>query len=137
MALLPLSEAGYPIFLLDDSISNIKLPNNVQTAVTYRRRVKRLGAKAGNLNDWLNKFGNQYTNIVLLDADSIMSVESIDMLVQASESPDNSKVAIFQSKVEPYIPFASSLFPIILGLGSKPRARVTERVHGRHLVITS
>ena len=47
------------------------------TAVYYRRRVQNTGKKAGNIADWVERFGGAYDNFLVLDADSVMSGETI------------------------------------------------------------
>jgi membrane glycosyltransferase len=136
-ALLSLREAGYPVFVLDDSSPPTLLPDSIRTFVTHISRSGRVGAKAGNLNHWLMQFGDSYENVVILDADCIISAPTVDKLVQASLHPTNSDVAIFQSKVIPRYRRSSTMLSFLLGIGARPRARVLERVHARLGLILS
>ncbi len=57
-----------------------------QGGVFFRRRTVRTGKKPGNIADWLNTYGNAYDHMVVLDADSRMSPDSIRDLVWRMES---------------------------------------------------
>ncbi|MCL4768182.1 MAG: glucans biosynthesis glucosyltransferase MdoH [Hyphomicrobiaceae bacterium] len=46
-------------------------------AVYYRRRLHNTAKKAGNVADWVQRFGAAYDSFVVLDADSIMSGETL------------------------------------------------------------
>jgi membrane glycosyltransferase len=55
----------------------------------YRRRGENTERKAGNIADWVQGFGAAYAHMLILDADSIMSGETILHLVDAMErKPD-------------------------------------------------
>jgi membrane glycosyltransferase len=45
--------------------------------VYYRRRVQNTDRKAGNLAEWVGRFGAGYDYMLVLDADSVMSAEAI------------------------------------------------------------
>lgn len=51
--------------------------------VHYRRRDVRLNAKQGNVADFLRRWGRNYRFMILLDADSVMSGETMKRLVRA------------------------------------------------------
>ena len=51
----------------------------------YRRRTDNAERKAGNISDWVRKFGAAYEHMLILDADSTMSGETICHLVEAME----------------------------------------------------
>jgi len=54
-------------------------------AVTYRRRAINAGLKPGNIADWLDRWGDGFDYMVVLDADSRMSADRIRRLVCAME----------------------------------------------------
>ncbi|MEJ2124955.1 MAG: glucans biosynthesis glucosyltransferase MdoH [Alphaproteobacteria bacterium] len=55
----------------------------------YRRRPKNSGKKAGNIADWCRRWGPAYDYMVVLDADSLMTGESLVKLAHAMDrSPD-------------------------------------------------
>lgn len=45
--------------------------------IYYRRREKNVARKPGNIADWVRRFGSAYENMLVLDADSIMSGDTI------------------------------------------------------------
>jgi len=51
----------------------------------YRHRRRNEGRKAGNIADWVKRFGARYEYMVVLDADSLMSGETLVRLVGAME----------------------------------------------------
>ena len=53
--------------------------------VFYRRRVKNIDRKAGNIGDWVERFGGAYAYMLILDADSLMSGETIASLSAAMD----------------------------------------------------
>ncbi|MFM8820466.1 MAG: glucans biosynthesis glucosyltransferase MdoH [Phenylobacterium sp.] len=53
--------------------------------VYYRRRESNTERKAGNIADWVRRFGGAYPHMVILDADSLMSGETLLHLVDAME----------------------------------------------------
>ncbi|MET0546175.1 MAG: glucans biosynthesis glucosyltransferase MdoH [Caulobacterales bacterium] len=53
--------------------------------VFYRRRTKNAERKSGNVADWVRTFGGEYDHMVTLDADSLMSAETLIRLAAAME----------------------------------------------------
>ena len=53
--------------------------NNDQTGcpIYYRRRFNNAERKAGNVSDWVTRFGAEYECMIVLDADSLMSAECL------------------------------------------------------------
>lgn len=51
----------------------------------YRRRSDNRGRKAGNIADWVQRFGGAYAQFLILDADSVMSGQTLVRLVAAME----------------------------------------------------
>lgn len=51
----------------------------------YRHRALNLDRKAGNLSDWVVRFGGAYDHMVVLDADSLMSGDTLVRLAAAME----------------------------------------------------
>ena len=57
--------------------------------VYYRHRRKNLNRKAGNIGDFVSRWGGAYPNMVVLDADSLMTAQSVVSLAAAMEQdPD-------------------------------------------------
>ncbi|HZH08714.1 MAG TPA: glucans biosynthesis glucosyltransferase MdoH [Lautropia sp.] len=53
--------------------------------IFYRHRPRNEGRKAGNVADWVKRFGGGYEHMVVLDADSLMSGETLVRLAGAME----------------------------------------------------
>ena len=54
--------------------------------LTYRRRARNTGRKPGNIADWLAQWGDDYDYMLMLDADSRMSVDRIRRLIARMEA---------------------------------------------------
>ncbi|CAN5164512.1 hypothetical protein BH09PSE1_BH09PSE1_08920 [soil metagenome] len=54
--------------------------------VYYRRRTDNVDRKAGNVADWVRRFGGAYAHMVVLDADSLMTGETLVRLAGAMEA---------------------------------------------------
>ncbi|GAB0117691.1 glucans biosynthesis glucosyltransferase MdoH [Acidisoma sp. 7E03] len=52
----------------------------------YRRRAKNTERKAGNIAEWVRRFGGAYGQMITLDADSLMEGETIVRMVAAMEA---------------------------------------------------
>jgi membrane glycosyltransferase len=63
----------------------------------YRRRDKNTGFKAGNVRDFVERWGSRYDLMVPLDADSLMTGEAILRLVRVMQA--NPRLGILQSLV--------------------------------------
>jgi membrane glycosyltransferase len=63
--------------------------------IFYRRRPKNTARKSGNIADWVQRFGGAYPQMLVLDADSIMTGEAIHRLCAALERHDD--VGLIQS----------------------------------------
>jgi membrane glycosyltransferase len=58
-------------------------------SVSYRRRLENTAKKAGNIKDWVERFGAGYATFIILDADSIMTGETMVRLAAAMDArPD-------------------------------------------------
>lgn len=68
-----------------------------QMQVVYRRRSNNRGFKAGNIEDFCDRWGDQHDFALVLDADSYMSADAITGLVRRMEA--NPQVGILQSLV--------------------------------------
>lgn len=54
-------------------------------SVFYRRRRDNTARKAGNIKDWVERFGGGYQSFIILDADSVMAGETVVRLALAME----------------------------------------------------
>ena len=74
--------------------------------VFYRRRAKNERAKAGNLAEFFERFGDRYTYAVILDADSLMRADTLVELVRRMEQAP--RVALLQAPL--FLHGGSTLF---------------------------
>lgn len=68
-----------------------------QLTVHYRRRTSNKGFKAGNIEDFCDRWGHQHDHAIVLDADSYMSADALIELVRRMEA--NPQIGILQSLV--------------------------------------
>ncbi|ALK08238.1 glucans biosynthesis glucosyltransferase MdoH [Blastochloris viridis] len=72
----------------------------------YRRRPRNIDRKAGNIADWVMRFGGGYDSMIVLDADSVMTGEAMVRIAAAMEQ--NPGVGLIQTL--PVIVGGRSLF---------------------------
>ena len=53
--------------------------------IFYRHRPENIARKSGNIEDWIKRFGAGYDHMIILDADSLMTGDTIVRLVSAME----------------------------------------------------
>ena len=58
-------------------------------AIYYRRRRENRGRKAGNIKDWVRRFGGGYEHFIILDGDSVMSGTTLVRLTLAMQRDEN------------------------------------------------
>jgi membrane glycosyltransferase len=63
--------------------------------IFYRHRYRNEGRKAGNIAEWVRRFGGRYDAMIVLDADSLMTGDTVVRLVGALER--DSDVALIQT----------------------------------------
>jgi membrane glycosyltransferase len=96
-----LSELGvldhFDFFILSDTTSPdiwvaeeaaflaVREATGAHDRVFYRHRRRNEGRKAGNIAEWVKRFGGRYEQMVVLDADSLMSGDTLVRLVVAME----------------------------------------------------
>ncbi|MDO8878539.1 MAG: glucans biosynthesis glucosyltransferase MdoH [Pseudolabrys sp.] len=74
--------------------------------IFYRHRRENTARKAGNIGEWVERFGGHYESMVILDADSLMTGDIIVRITSAIER--NAHVGLIQTL--PIIVNARSLF---------------------------
>jgi membrane glycosyltransferase len=63
--------------------------------IFYRHRADNVARKAGNIAEWISRFGGRYAHMIVLDADSLMTGDTVVRLIGALERhPD---VALIQT----------------------------------------
>ena len=74
--------------------------------IFYRHRRENTARKAGNIGEWLMRFGGRYQSMLILDADSLMAGDTIVRITAAMEQ--NPHVGLIQTL--PIIVNGRSLF---------------------------
>lgn len=111
MARLVASDVGnkFHVYVLSDSFEDdIVREEEIQFAqlernwrdrigVTYRRRETNPGFKAGNIQDFCNRWGDKHEFMLTLDADSVMSAATVLRMVRLMQK--NANLGILQSLV--------------------------------------
>ena len=89
-----LSDSYNPDICVAEQKAWIELIAEVQGEgrVFYRRRRRRVKRKSGNIDDFCRRWGNQYSYMVVLDADSVMSGECLTNLVRLMEANPNAGI---------------------------------------------
>jgi membrane glycosyltransferase len=72
----------------------------------YRHRRSNAGRKAGNIAEWISRFGGHYDFMIVLDADSLMSGDTLVRLTGAMEK--NSNMGLIQTV--PYLLGSATMF---------------------------
>ena len=107
-----LSDSTNPDIFIAEEAAFLALRQRVaDTRIYYRHRVKNDAKKAGNIAEWLQRFGGHYEQMIVLDADSLMTGDTLVRLVAAMER--NSKVGLIQT------------FPVMVN-ATTPFARVQQ-----------
>lgn len=88
--------------------------------IHYRRRQQNTGKKAGNIRDFLEKWGKRYRYMIIFDADSVMEGPTLTHMIDAMET--DPKLGILQSV--PRLWRAQTLFGRAL--------QFANRVYGEH-----
>lgn len=79
----------------DEAYSKLRADLASVMPLYYRRRRDNTHRKAGNISDWVERFGGAYEHFVILDADSIMSAETLIALASAME--DDQRAGLIQT----------------------------------------
>jgi cellulose synthase/poly-beta-1,6-N-acetylglucosamine synthase-like glycosyltransferase len=90
------------IFILDDSEQKESKYSVDSLNFNVIRRSNKKGYKAGNLNNWLCQYSLEYTYFIVADADSLFDDDFVHKMVCYAEHPDNEKMAIFETLIEPW-----------------------------------
>lgn len=74
--------------------------------IFYRHRPENTARKSGNIEDWIKRFGAGYEHMIILDADSLMTGDTVVRLVSAMEA--HPRVGLIQTL--PVVVNAKTLF---------------------------
>ncbi|MDZ4776538.1 MAG: glucans biosynthesis glucosyltransferase MdoH [Alphaproteobacteria bacterium] len=116
-----LSDTDVPAIISGEEVAFRAFERHANGAVYYRRRSSKHGRKAGNIGDWVRRFGGAYENMVILDADSVMTAEALVALANRME--DEPDLGIVQTT--PTIVGARTLFARYLQFGVSLYGRVS------------
>lgn len=82
-----LSDTTNPDVWIEEEAAFLALRNETggHNSIFYRRRHNNVERKAGNVGEWVRRFGGAYEQMVTLDADSVMSGETLVRMASAME----------------------------------------------------
>jgi membrane glycosyltransferase len=102
-----LSDTSDPAIWLREEAQYLDLLKRTQSReIFYRHRSKNIARKSGNIGEWITRFGGGYQGMVILDADSLMTGDTIVRISAALEK--NPHVGLIQTL--PMIVNGQSLF---------------------------
>lgn len=89
-----LSDSSDPDICVAEQKAWMELCQEVDGAghIFYRRRRRRVKRKSGNIDDFCRRWGGNYSYMVILDADSVMSGECLSGLVRLMEANPNAGI---------------------------------------------
>lgn len=105
----------FEFFILSDSNAEngeyerrayLEMRGSFSRPVHYRRRALNVGRKPGNIAEWVRRFGGAYDHMVVLDADSVMSGQTMARL--AADMERHPHVGLIQTV--PTVMGAATLF---------------------------
>lgn len=81
-----LSDTTHPAIWIAEEKGIIALRRDTGASeIFYRHRLKNTARKSGNIEDWVRRFGGDYDHMIILDADSLMTGDTIVRLVAGME----------------------------------------------------
>ena len=101
-----LSDTTDPSLWIAEEKCFMQLRREAGTGLFYRHRPENTARKSGNIEDWVKRFGGGYDHMIILDADSLMTGDTIVRLAAAMEQHPN--VALIQTL--PIVVNATTLF---------------------------
>lgn len=89
-----LSDSYNPDICVAEQKARMELIAEVQGEgqIFYRRRRRRVKRKSGNIDDFCRRWGSQYSYMVVLDADSVMTGDCLTGLVRLMEANPNAGI---------------------------------------------
>jgi membrane glycosyltransferase len=101
-----LSDTTDPSIWIAEEKCFLQLRSDLGAGIFYRHRPQNTARKSGNIRDWVERFGAGYDHMIILDADSLMTGDTIVRLAAAMER--RPAVALIQTL--PVIVNARTLF---------------------------
>ncbi len=126
-----LSDTRDPDIWIGEEAAYLELLRRTGSAqIFYRHRADNAGRKAGNIGEWVSRFGGAYAHMIVLDADSLMTGAAVVRLIAALERHPH--VALIQTL--PVIVNGTTLFARLQQFASRlygpPIARGIAWWHG-------
>ena len=85
-----LSDTTDPAIWLAEEVAFLRLREEAGIErLYYRHRTKNIARKAGNIGEWVRRFGGGYDHMIVLDADSLMEGDTVVRLAAAMERHPN------------------------------------------------
>ncbi|MBX7122776.1 MAG: glucans biosynthesis glucosyltransferase MdoH [Opitutaceae bacterium] len=112
-----LSDSNQPNQWIQEEVAWVELCKQVKGfgRVFYRKRRQQINKKAGNVADFLRRWGRKYRYMVVLDADSLMTGEALVRLVRMMER--NTRTGIIQTA--PRIVNGETLFARMMSFANR------------------
>jgi membrane glycosyltransferase len=102
-----LSDTTDPDIFIAEEAAYLTLRDRLGGSIFYRHRPKNDAKKAGNIAEWVRRFGGRYEQMIVLDADSLMTGDTLVRLVAAMErNPTIGLIQTFPVMVNAVTPFA-------------------------------
>lgn len=101
-----LSDTTDPSVWIAEEKCFLRLREDLGANIFYRHRPENHARKSGNIEDWIRRFGAGYEQMIILDADSLMTGDTVVRLVSAMEK--HPRVALIQTL--PVVVNARTLF---------------------------
>jgi membrane glycosyltransferase len=101
-----LSDTTDPSIWIAEEKCYLQLRSELGARIFYRHRPENTARKSGNIEDWVKRFGAGYDHMIILDADSLMTGDTIVRLAAAMER--HPAVALIQTL--PVVVNARTLF---------------------------
>ncbi|BBI91449.1 putative glucan biosynthesis: glycosyl transferase [Serratia symbiotica str. Tucson] len=87
-----LSDSDDPDTCVAEQKSWMELCHDVGGRIFYRRRRRRVKRKSGNIDDFCRRWGGEYSYMLILDADSVMSGTCLTDLVRLMDANPNAGI---------------------------------------------
>jgi membrane glycosyltransferase len=101
-----LSDTTDPSIWVAEEKCFLQMRSDLGAGIFYRHRAQNTARKSGNIEDWVKRFGAGYDHMIILDADSLMTGDTIVRLAAAMER--HPAVALIQTL--PVVVNARTLF---------------------------
>lgn len=120
-----LSDTNDPDVWIAETVAFARLRRRLhgRMAVWYRRRHANRGKKAGNLRDFIERWGARYDHMIVLDADSVMAPSTLVTLAAAMEA--DPRLGILQTV--PVLAGRRGLYPRLLQFAGRIYGPVVAR----------